>query len=168
MRSKPENHKPLCFSLELAFRFWTHVKVGSEGCWGWIGMTHGRGGYGLIEDRGVRYLANRVAWLLKTRSDPGHLCVLHRCDNPPCVRPSHLFLGTFEDNMRDRIRKGRTVAVKGSEHFRAKLKESDIPAIRRMLANGISLRKIGERFGVHKETIRAVSVGITWSHIPHA
>ena len=88
-------------------RFWPKVdrSGGLGACWPWTGATGDRG-YGHFWD-GARYRhASRVAWIL-THEDPGPLFVLHRCDNPPCCNPAHLFLGTHQDNMDDMTEKGR-------------------------------------------------------------
>ena len=104
-------------TVPLAIRF--AAKVNRDGpcagrlgrCWLWTGMTFGFG-YGMIGagGRGGKMLvAHRAAWLLAEGPDsiPEGMCVLHRCDNPPCVRRSHLWLGTQGDNVRDAVAKGR-------------------------------------------------------------
>jgi hypothetical protein len=96
----------------VAPRFWAKVKV-TEYCWLWTGAL--RNGYGRFGSPPYRY-AHRVAWEL-TNGSPGDLKVLHKCDNPKCVRPDHLFLGTQRDNIRDRAQKGRT-AVLSTEHYK--------------------------------------------------
>ena len=96
-----------------AFReiFWAKVKKG-DGCWEWQGATDARPtrrpGYGLVTVNGRRAKAHRVAWeLANGREIPPGLLACHRCDNPPCVRPDHLFVGTMSDNIRDSVAKGR-------------------------------------------------------------
>jgi hypothetical protein len=89
-------------------RFWVHV-VKSPGCWRWTGPTNYRG-YGQIRKGGAatrNLLAHRVSWALHRGPIPEGLCVLHRCDDPPCTNPDHLWLGTIEDNNRDSRLKGR-------------------------------------------------------------
>lgn len=87
--------------------FWPNVALPSEPqqCWTWIG-TKGRGGYGLMIVDGKPMRAHRYSWQLHFGETNG-LDVCHHCDNPSCVKPSHLFLGTHTDNMRDMVRKGR-------------------------------------------------------------
>lgn len=107
-------------------RFWRRVRQGS-GCWEWQG-TRTAQGYGGFRIGGTMRKAHRVAWELThgpipPGAGPHGTCVLHRCDNPGCVRPDHLFLGTNRDNARDREAKGRTARANlllGPEAHRAK------------------------------------------------
>lgn len=86
-------------------RFWARVKKG-DGCWEWTGST-GRRGYGTFMVHGERTRSHRYSWALHFGAIPDGLWVLHRCDNPPCVRPDHLWLGTVLDNNVDSRIKGR-------------------------------------------------------------
>lgn len=87
-------------------RFWTSVKS-SAGCWEWMKGRSDERGYGVTADVGRKLQAHRASWELHYGPIPEGLFVCHKCDNPPCVRPDHLFLGTHLDNMRDMIAKGR-------------------------------------------------------------
>lgn len=88
--------------LEVAFQKWFEK---GDGCWEWTGGTDG-GGYGMFNYAGVSYRATRISLMLDGR-DPGEKMACHHCDNPPCVRPDHLFVGTNADNMQDMVAKGR-------------------------------------------------------------
>lgn len=99
-----------CRSCERGIRpstFWSHVAMTDDGCWTW---TNGRNrhGYGIQ----CHTLAHRVAWSMTYGPIPDGLCVRHRCDNPPCVRPDHLELGTQMQNIRDMDERGRRVLPK--------------------------------------------------------
>lgn len=101
-------------------REWLWSKAEAEpntGCWLWPG--EGPHGYGRLRRRTLgpgQHYAHRAAWIIHYGPIPSGLWVLHRCDNPPCVNPGHLFLGTADDNNKDRDRKGRTVIVRGDQH----------------------------------------------------
>lgn len=85
-------------------RFWAKVEKGPD-CWEWKAFRNK--GYGKFTYNGRMYLAHRLSWILTNGPIPDGLGVLHSCDNPPCVNPDHLFLGTQLDNMRDASNKGR-------------------------------------------------------------
>lgn len=96
----------------IADRFWSHVERGDEGCWEWQGGRRLAGhqsekGYGYFWLNNGYVRAHRMAWELTNGPIPDDMVVCHKCDNPPCVRPDHLFLGTHGDNHRDAMVKGR-------------------------------------------------------------
>lgn len=108
--------------VSIALRLW--AKVNKNGpipshapdlgpCWTWTGATR-NGGYGSIKIRGRRHCTHRVAWTMERGAIPGDMNVLHKCDNPPCVNPEHLFLGTDADNVHDMVAKGRQ--ARGDTH----------------------------------------------------
>lgn len=82
----------------------------TDGCWVWKGCKKNR--YGIFVVQGKQYRTHRLAWTIAYGPIPNNLCVCHHCDNPACVRPTHLFLGTNQDNMDDKIRKGRQARAK--------------------------------------------------------
>jgi hypothetical protein len=110
-------------------------------------------------------LAHRVAWELVNGPIPDGLCVLHKCDTPLCVNVEHLFLGTNAENSADMEDKGRQ--AKGSANGFAKLTESDIPGIRRLLAAGVVQSEIGRRYGVGHWEISKIKTGKLWKHVQH-
>jgi hypothetical protein len=94
----------------------------------------------------------------------------HTCDNPPCVRPSHLWAGTHGDNMRDAYRKGRKKANinprPGVAHHNARLTVDQVYAIRRLCANGVSHSVVAETFGVSRVTVTQINRRVRWKHLP--
>lgn len=151
-------------------RFWTKVIAASpDECWTWTGSKadHRYGALWDVPEKKM-HLAHIVSYSAYVGEIPDGLKVLHTCDNPACVNPAHLWLGTMLDNSRDRDRKGRNGGWKtrGSNHGRAKLTEHDVPVIREMYASGAhSLEGIAEKFGVNHRTIAAVINGLTWRHV---
>ena len=150
-------------------RFWSKVqKAEGEACWLWTAAVHSGTGYGMFSvSRSIADGAHRVAWRLTNGEIPDGQWVLHRCDNPRCVRPDHLFLGTHDDNMADMVSKGRgTTANRGEGSARARLTEEDVREIRRLSATGFGLSELGKRFGVPSTTISAIVHRYTWKHVP--
>lgn len=146
-------------------------------CWEWQ-ASRISAGYGQIGDGGKMYLAHCVSWELAYGPISEGLCVLHHCDNPGCVNPNHLFLGTQKDNMQDAARKERMAMGDqhgththpesrpfGERNGRARLKAADIPVIRRLHREGLSLRKIGKLFSVGHNAIWRILIGRTWTHV---
>lgn len=160
-------------------RFW--AKVNRNGpivipelgpCWVWTGATVRRG-YGSILGNGAteqreRQQSHRFSWELHHGPIPGRLCVLHRCDNPPCVNPTHLFLGTRRDNTEDMMRKGRHVTARGEASGMARLTERDARAIIAARAAGEAAPAIARRFGVNRRTVYRIAGGQRWPHLHQA
>ncbi len=148
--------------VALVDRFWTSVEK-SEGCWPFIGYRN-KQGYGQIRYTGGS-LAHRLSWIIHHNGQvPNGLCVLHRCDNPPCVNPAHLFIGTRHDNSRDMYKKVRQ--ARGERNARAKLKEADVLKIRKQYAaGGITLDTLAQSFKVSESAIWLAIRGYNWKHI---
>lgn len=132
------------------------VAVGStDECWEWQAYRKPKG-YGQTKFNGVTCKSARLAFMLFYGQMPDKLHVLHRCDNPPCCNPFHLWLGTNEENMKDRDAKGRGRWGKG------KLVQEDATAIRQMIAEGQKLLAIARQFGVSRTVIKNIKCGKTW------
>jgi hypothetical protein len=151
-------------------RFWSKVDIrGQDECWNWIASC-GSHKYGQMMVNGKEDLAHRISWLLTYGENPAHLDVLHKCDNPPCVNPLHLFLGTAKDNAIDMVRKGRQncAPLRGEQVSNSKLTTKKVKEIRDRLAKGHKLSDIAKSFGVSYYTIWDVRKGRHWFHIPGA
>lgn len=139
-------------------RFFSKIEIGSCGCHLWKGGTLKE--YGSFALLGKTKLAHRLAWEISRGPIPDGLFVCHRCDNPRCVNPDHLFVGTHTDNMRDMHSKGRGRCL--DEHGQAKLKETDVIEIRK---SNLSNSELAARYGVGKTTIFYARKGINWKRI---
>lgn len=126
------------------------------GCWEWQGRRNGKG-YGCIaitnDDGFATWLTHRVAFALHYGVDPAELLVLHRCDNPPCCNPSHLFLGTNADNSADKFAKGRQRFLRGEQHPSTVLSDEQVTEVRARAAAGATHRSIAESFGVSRSHV---------------
>lgn len=141
--------------------FWSHVDKSGE-CWEWTSATD-RAGYGMFGGtRAPMRAAHRLSWLL-AYGDPGENHVLHRCDNPPCVRPGHLFLGDDAVNHSDMASKKRSAW--GERNAHAKLTSDQVLAIRAARAAGVLQRTLAERFGVTRTTISDIDRRHSWTHL---
>jgi hypothetical protein len=147
-------------------KFWSYVSK-SSGCWNWTrSVNHG---YGQIWFNGVRWIASRLAWVLTYGpiENSKHF-VLHRCDNPRCVRPDHLFLGTQTQNLHDMRLKKRGATPphrRGCFNNKTRFADDDVRAIRARYANGDSLRVLGKAYRVWHTTIADIVHRKTWTHI---
>ena len=139
-------------------RFWRRVHK-TEGCWLWSGPKD-NDGYGRAYHDGSTWRTNRLAWSLVMGPVPGDKWVLHRCDTPACVRPSHLFLGSHLDNMRDCLMKGRRPS--GDAHLRSKLTQAKVLGVRELLSSGVTQRRIAKMYGVSQSAIQLIRSGRTW------
>jgi hypothetical protein len=139
--------------------FWSKVEKG-PGCWIWTGARkkygYGQVGYKKADGKMTTTQAHRVSYAL-TYGDPGDLFVLHHCDNPPCVRPDHLFVGTHTDNMLDCAQKERRTHTK--------LTNKKVAEARKLAAKGENLYKIAESLEASPEQLVLAIRGGTWKHV---
>ncbi len=160
-------------------RFWakirtddTEARPGLGPCWNWAGALVE--GYGQIDGIG----AHRVSWEIHFGAIPEGQWVLHRCDNPRCCNPAHLFLGTSKENVADMVAKSRhsrgeahSVRLRTERRPRgetvagSRLTEADVPAIREAAAAGETQEALAARYGVAQPTIGRLLRGETWRHV---
>lgn len=151
--------------------FWSKVKK-TAGCWLWTASTVGFG-YGQFRINMRMVQAHRFSWELTNGAIPDGLCVLHRCDEPRCVRPDHLFLGTPADNNADRDAKGRRVvshaprpSTCGERNHKAKLRADQVVEIRaRHAAGAANQKQLAKQYGVTPNLIGLIVRGRIWTHI---
>jgi hypothetical protein len=144
-------------------RFWEKIDKGGD-CWLWTGSLNGNG-YGQIKHGvGRPRLAHRIAWELAHGPIPPGVAVLHRCDNPACVRHGHLFLGTQLDNVADMLTKRRQAHGRSFPH--AKLSDSAARSIReRYAAGGTTHRALAAEFGVDRSQVSLAIGRQSWKHV---
>ena len=147
-------------SLQIEARFWANVVVPrvdaqpGKDCWVWKGCRNAKG-YGSFRLRAGQnpFPAHRASFSLFCGEIPEGVHVLHSCDNPPCVRPSHLFLGTNADNIRDREEKGRGVRLSGDANAATKISDSDAVKIKQAFSLGWKQRDLAQAYGVSQFAI---------------
>lgn len=161
------------FHIPLADRFWPYVTK-TTACWIWTGSGDGIDGYGRIKiPTGTRRRqkmigAHRASWEIHFGPVPGGLQVCHHCDNPSCVKPDHLFLGTNKQNQLDCVQKGRrphTPNNQGEKHGMSRLTEDAVRDIRLSYSAGERAVVLAKRHGVCVSTIYTVLRGSRWKHV---
>lgn len=149
-------------------RLWERVqRADGDGCWEFIGSRQ-KFGHGLIGVNGRVVKAHRLAWELTYGPIPDGMLVCHRCDNPPCCRPDHLFLGTARDNTQDAIvknRRGAPPVRRGEQHPHRKLAGSDVVEIRRLLGLGSPQKDLAARFGIGAAQMSRIANGKQWKGV---
>lgn len=175
-------------TTSLADRFWRFVPQGKceEDCWEWLGGAWTQQGYPRLQHpingKWKSLAANRVSWEVAHGPIPEGMVVCHRCDNPKCVNPHHLFLGTHQDNTQDMMQKGRNGGQfqpghaplrKGDAHPQAKLTQAQAEEIRETYLRTHHLRRrdprrpsletLAAKYGVSKKTVLNVVHGRIWT-----
>lgn len=162
------------FTPEIIARFWSNVdrSGGPDACWEWQGSRHPFGYGQSYFTKPVTALAHRVAWIIEHGAITSNQFVCHRCDNPPCVNPTHLFLGTQLDNMRDMNAKGRhphnpAWHPMGGKNPRAKLTDNQVvEARRRYGCGGVSKSQLAREYGVSSTMMAWIILQKHWTHLP--
>lgn len=132
-------------------------------CWEWAGSTNDKG-YGIFMSADRKPIrAHRVAYQIFKGEEPGPV-LRHTCDNPPCCNPDHLLQGTFEDNSRDMVERGRSRT--GQRHPHAKLTDADVIEMRRLREEGVTLPELAAVYGIAKSNVHFIVTRQTWRHLP--
>lgn len=147
-------------------RFWAKVaKREGGGCWEWTGKVD-RDGYGFFKCAGLWIRAHRISRTMHDGAIPDGLLVCHHCDNPSCVRPSHMFLGTAKDNGQDASSKGRfSNQLRGELIWSARLNAAAVVEIRRLHHLGTPRADIASMFSVSLSAIDNILSSRTWKHV---
>jgi hypothetical protein len=158
------------FDDKLLDRFNKKISKVTSGCWEWNACRFDDG-YGRFVVNAKVVLAHRMSYQIHVGVIPDNLLVLHKCDNPPCVNPEHLFVGTHQDNTDDMIAKGR--GYRGNEETRphgescynSKFKDGDIVSIRLRAAEGAKTKDLAKLYDVQESAIRKIITRTAWKHI---
>lgn len=144
---------------DIAVRLWRNVEK-TETCWIWVGASRSKAGYGRVSERANgnkrTKMAHRVSWELSFGKIPDGLLVCHKCDNPSCVRPSHLFIGTYKDNVADMQANGR------GGNGNSKLTKEEVVEIRTLISHGEKQKSIAKKYNVCRETVQNIKYGKSW------
>lgn len=143
--------------------FLSHLHPRDDGCIEFMGPK--RNGYGRFNFDGKTIAAHRYSYEYHFGPFSKDLCVLHKCDNPPCVNPTHLFLGSYTDNNHDRDKKGRFTVLVGSKNGHAKLNESIVIKIKHELKQGLTGRSIAKNHNTTPWTISLIKRNKQWRHV---
>lgn len=140
-------------------------KVENGECWEWRG-SYGKDGYGVMTIQKAQKRVHRVAYELFTGNSAEGLFVCHRCDNPKCFNPAHLFAGTAKQNTQDMLSKGRKARIIGTSHPNSILKPDDVSEIRRKRnVLGLSLKQVAKEHGISFQHVSDLARGKAWTHM---
>jgi len=143
-------------------RFWSKVITKTNCCWLWSGRKTSSG-YGRLMWDGREIGAHQISWIIHNGPIPHGLWILHKCDNPSCTNPDHLFAGTHSDNMKDAIVKGRFKFNRkrkfGEDNASHKLSKEQVNEIKILVGNGLTHQHVANGFGVHQSTVTRIVNG---------
>ncbi len=147
-------------AMDYAAKLMANVKVCVSGCWEWQRYRLPTG-YGRTHYHGENMLAHRLAWIVLRGEIPANRCVCHRCDNPPCCNPEHLFVGTHKANMRDALKKGRLKIgnLVGVTRFR-RVRKLTNAQVEEILTSNESSRALADRFGCTYTNVYMIRNGL--------
>jgi hypothetical protein len=177
VKSKSKSTERKFFSTKCTLeRFLLYISNSNHpnGCWIWEGIFS-HNGYGRFRlTGGKRIPASRFSYELFRGEIPEKLLVLHTCDNPPCVNPEHLWVGTIKENMQDMAKKGRSyfqthadkiLRRKGINHPRSKLTDKIVIEMRQLSKSGMTNRALGIKFNISEYTVSGIILGKEWKHV---
>ena len=151
------------YNRTLKERLYEKVVYAESGCIEWARKTRLPEGYGRMAVNGKQKLVHRVSYEISIGPIPDGLLILHHCDNPPCINPSHLFLGTKRDNSDDKVRKGRHRGAPGIRNRKNKLTETQVLSIREDTRQTMF---IATDYGIAKSLVRKIKRRSLWKHLP--
>lgn len=155
--------KYLSTRMTVEERFMSKVQK-TEQCWLWIGKK-AKGGYGSFSANGKSYIAHRFYYSLINGHIPDDIKACHKCDNPPCVNPDHIFLGTQSENLQDAVQKGRR-RTRGEDNGFSKLTTQQVIEIRRSYSSGSMIKaEIARKFNTSKTNVTRIINRESWTHI---
>lgn len=144
----------------------------NSGCWLWLGCSRGddeKQHYGrmtvVADGKKKNVSAHRMSYEAFVGCIPDGMEVCHQCDVSLCVNPNHLFVGTRQDNIDDREKKGRNVVSRGEDHGQAKITTSDVIMVKGLLHKGLPYAEIAARAGVPRQSVKDIAIGRRWRHV---
>ncbi len=146
--------EPFITAMERSFNKFV---IKQDGCWDWRGSKKKKLPYGMMTIRGKEYMAHRVSYMIHIGEIPEGRVVLHKCDNPPCSNPDHLYVGTYQDNQDDKRERGRCKVEK--------LSVEQVIQIKSLLSEGFSCHEVSRRFKCSPTNICNIKNGKIWKWV---